>query len=203
MPYSRWKGSTETEVSRNCVACGAAFLASTPAHKYCGAFCREFSWAKQRSDWKRRKRNTVITVIGDIPCPNCGTMFTSKQIGNSDVKKYCSKKCGKLFWSWQNSMRLRTGILYDSRFNTYINCEICGCTVDTVKTLSRKYCKECAIIATRRSNDLHAKRKRESKHESVRLHDRKESIKRQKMLKIAKVALEMFPHLKDLLDDPR
>ncbi len=200
--YTRKLSSTH-----NCLICGS--ITDSMFHtKYCTECTSigEKAKAKKISSKNTKMRRIALVALEMFPqlaniieqkvfitatCFQCKNPFIQKQTN----QRHCSKKCytksyQKLFpeKAREGSRRYREGITGPDRYCLY--CK------QLLTTRRKIFCERCGNSDT--ILKLHRSRSRTD------VTNNKGRLERSKELKaIAEVALEMFPHLEELLDDSR
>ena len=129
-------------------------------------------------------------------CPECFTLFTTESI----LRRYCTHDCRtrakrkRHYRKYRDKQAHATSKHKFYKTTEYKHCLICGTILLNKQMI---YCKSCNISLLDSIREKTAEKQRAAAAEYAR----RARYKKKKLAAIGKAALELFPHLEDLLHD--
>jgi hypothetical protein len=139
-------------------------------------------------------------------CPRCLRLFVTGRESKIYCSRFCQRRAMEKSYQYINAEKIRVSQhIHNKRRadgnatirNEYRHCFICG-TILFPRQI--KYCRDCNVMLLEDIRKAeHEERKRYAPSIAAR---RRYKQKREKLVAIGRAALEMFPHLEELLNDP-
>lgn len=132
-----------------CAHCDAFFIPTRSDRKYCSPKCRKLAW------WYHHKYGVVRQPFGWQPkkkkCELCGEKFYPSTANKQSVQICCTRACYEQLNTRRKAQRRQAA--RPQRYCTY-------CNIALPKDKFRKYCKNCADIASNESKLRYRERQR-------------------------------------------